>query len=106
MILLELLVFSFATVGMSHIIVDGSIFNPFKTWLEKGGWLKGKLLSLMNCYQCSGFWSGVFVGLNMWLLGADPVHNIFALFLYGCMGGLLSPSVAIVIMWIQSNSKE
>jgi len=68
-----------ATVGLTAILVDGKIFLPFRERLEnrvreqeerqqaKGRktsrtW-SGFLLGIITCYQCCGFWSGLFCGL-------------------------------------------
>jgi hypothetical protein len=48
-------------VGFSHIIVDGSIFATPRGWIVSKGpeWLK----KLVTCYQCTGFWTGLIVGV-------------------------------------------
>jgi hypothetical protein len=50
-----------AGIGLSHLIVDGSIFSRPRGWVvEKGpAWLK----QLVTCYQCTGFWTGIVCGL-------------------------------------------
>lgn len=112
--MLELILFILATVGMSHILVDGSIFAPFKMWLSKEGycrWFRMKLLSLMNCYQCSGWWSGGTIALIMWFCGYDPLHVAWdwfhapLLFVYACAGSYLSTMAAVLILLAQEESK-
>ena len=75
----DFLIFCMATVGLTAILVDGKIFLPFRERLEnrvreqeerqqtKGRktsrtW-SGFLLGIITCYQCCGFWSGLFCGL-------------------------------------------
>lgn len=117
--MVELVVFLFAAIGMAHIMVDGSVFNSFKAWLatpSKWGyfgwansvitWSKNKLLSLMNCYQCSGFWAGLFVGLFMWANGSDPLaaHGwsvSSVMFVYACVGSYASTLAANILIWLQ-----
>lgn len=110
-----LLMFILAAVGMAHIMVNGTIFNPLKLWLERpgrGAWFSKKVLSMMNCYQCAGFWAGAFTGAAMAALGADPmgVHTSawlpLAAFVYGCAGGFVSPMAAQVIIWLQSQQGD
>jgi hypothetical protein len=50
-----------AGVGLSHIVVDGSIFSKPRSWVVQKGpeWLK----TLVTCYQCVGFWNGLFLGV-------------------------------------------
>lgn len=52
-----------AVIGMTHIIVDGTIFLPVRNFLKK--WLPSKVYQLFECYQCCGTWCGFFIG---WLL--------------------------------------
>ena len=122
--MIELVVFLLAVIGMAHIMVDGTIFVPFKAWLaaEKSPdilmdffinigfikWSRAKLLALMNCYQCSGFWSGVAIGALAWYIHHDPLHVSLgwglaaALFCYGCAGSFVSTFAAVILMWIQA----
>lgn len=93
---------------MSHIMVDGSIFNSFKEWLgTRTGWLQRKALAIMSCYQCSGFWSGGITGFLMSLAGRDPLgvetgwQTIPLAFCYACAGAYISMKAAVVIMWMQ-----
>ncbi len=78
----DLLFFCMATVGLTAILVDGKIFQPFRERLENrvrkqerrreksGGnaenvprtW-SAFFLGIITCYQCCGFWSGLFCGL-------------------------------------------
>jgi len=87
--MVDFLIFCMATVGLTAILVDGKIFAPFRERLERrvhvqdeyqeaniarGGkgalrpatrrrtW-SGFLLDILTCYQCCGFWSGLFCGL-------------------------------------------
>jgi hypothetical protein len=115
--MIAFLIFVISTIGLSHIFVDGSIFSSFKTWLGKESrghfltWSKGKLLSLLNCYQCSGFWSGAVIGLIMWFCGQDPLHSpwdwthVLMLFVYACAGAFLSMLAAVLLMFMQAHSK-
>src|SRR4051812_9189389 len=68
-VLLDFILFLMAAVGLSHLLADGSIFAPFKFWLNGKGWLGAKIVEMMNCYQCNGFWSGLMLALPAWLLG-------------------------------------
>jgi len=80
--MVDFLIFCMATVGLTAILVDGKIFAPFRERLEnrvraqeerqqaniaRGGkkrrtW-SGFLLDILSCYQCCGFWSGLFCGV-------------------------------------------
>ena len=80
--MVDFLIFCMATVGLTAILVDGKIFAPLRERLEhrvhaqeerreasiaRGGkkrrtW-SGFLFEIITCYQCCGFWSGLFCGL-------------------------------------------
>lgn len=78
----DFLIFCMATVGLTAILVDGKIFLSFRERLDRrvreqeerqqkkiasGGMMRrswsGFLLGIVTCYQCCGFWSGLFCGL-------------------------------------------
>jgi len=83
--MVDFFIFCLATVGLSAILVHGEIFLPLRAWLEKhrspeerhadirGGGIQrheiqrrtwsGFLLKMLSCYQCCGFWSGLFCGI-------------------------------------------
>lgn len=106
---MNLIVFLFATIGMSHILVDGTIFHPAKVWLGKCGKVGQFFLSLFNCYQCTGFWSGGIIGTLMWVMGKDPlaIESNFgiAFFVYACAGAFVSMMMAVITIWIQVHSE-
>jgi hypothetical protein len=91
----DLLLFVLAAVGMTHIVVDGTIFDPVRTWAEKPikwtipfkrffDWVKTKLSNIMGCHQCCGFWCGVVVALIF------LTYNPLMLLLYGCASSIMS----------------
>jgi len=79
----EFLLFCIATVGMTSIITQGVIFQPFRqffgNWAEKIHKYREQKVQvtnnvprrsfvewfseLVNCAQCTGFWCGLFCGL-------------------------------------------
>ena len=73
-----MLTFAIACIGMTQIIVYGSIFNsvrPTKGWLGK----------LFSCPMCTGFWTGII----LWAL--SPLtelfifdHSLVTAFILGC----------------------
>lgn len=89
-----------AAVGMSHIIVDGSIFAGWRGRKAKQQEETGKkswLLEMATCYQCSGFWAGAFMGLVLqpitwgfawyWCL---PLWLLVTPFVVGCASSYAS----------------
>lgn len=77
--------FALAVIGATHIIVDpASIAKPFREWLKEHGtkWLN----EMVDCYQCCGFWVGLFFGI--FLFGLNPIL-LFSFYQYGELSGLL-----------------
>lgn len=77
--MLEVVIAILVCYGMSNIIVQGSIFYPFKEWLEeyipntKYRFIEkilSKFYTLINCPMCTGFWvgaiCGIFLGPFVW----------------------------------------
>jgi len=58
--MVSFLLFAFATVGLTFIIVDGSIFEPVRGFLERR--LPEKVYDVFECYQCMGTWCGFICG--------------------------------------------
>ncbi len=61
-----LLLFCFATIGLTNIIVHGKVLDEIsflgktvRCWLHSWHFTK----ELTSCYECSGFWAGMICGL-------------------------------------------
>jgi len=105
--MVEFLLFCIATVGMTSIITQGVIFQPFRQFVgdwaerihdrarnyrEQGAQVAGKVPrqsfvewfnELISCAQCTGFWCGLFCGLFFLLpeFSATDLSPLFALYL-------------------------
>ncbi len=85
------LLFVFASIGMAHIICDSTLFAPVRNSIDsysvkagnKGFW--HFLHQIVNCYQCCGFWTGLFMGVVL----LNPV-NPAIWFAAACAGSYLS----------------
>jgi hypothetical protein len=77
-----------AGTGLSQLLDNGTIMMPLKMWLgSKNNWLGNKLLNILACHACSGFYAGVLVYLFflcspyldflLWGLAVSFVANIF-----------------------------
>jgi len=74
-----MLLFIFAVIGLTHILVDSEIMGPVEKWLKP--YLPDAVhRGLFECYQCAGFWCGIVLG---WLCG---YHVLVA----GCAGSFLA----------------
>jgi len=95
---MNLLMFFLGTVGMTQIIVDGSILEGFRKYFKIAFKLVGleHLGSLVDCYLCTGTWCGFFMGY-IWVS-----HDPLEVFACGCAGGFLSSLGSSVLNWIES----
>jgi len=100
----EFLLFVFATIGMAHIVVDGSIMEPlrraFKLVASK---LKvPKIGEVVECYMCCGTWCGFLMGWIFYSKSNEIIVNLPIIFACGCAGGFLSNVAAMVLNWIEA----
>ena len=78
---MTLTLFILGVIGMTHIVVDSEIGEPVHEWFESR---IPPIAKIMDCYQCSGFWCGIALGLA--LLSFNPL----VVFSAGCAGSFLS----------------
>jgi hypothetical protein len=97
---MNLTMFVLSTIGMTHIIVDGSILEGFRTFFKKLTARIGleHIGSIVDCYLCAGTWCGFFMGY-IWI-----TQNPFEVFACGCAGGFLSNTAASILNWIESST--
>lgn len=92
--------FVIATIGMTHIIIDGSILQGFREWVksftERIGWLG--LGGIVDCYLCCGTWCGFLMGL-IWIS-----YNPFKVFACGVAGGFLANFAAVVLNYLEAQT--
>jgi len=95
---ISLFLFVFSTVGMCHIIVDGTILQWFrdlvKSFSQKVGY--PKIGSIVDCYLCAGTWTGFLMGY-VWL-----TENPLQIFACGCAGGFLSNLAAVILNYLEA----
>lgn len=93
---MNLFLFSLSVIGMTHIIVDSSIFSPIRGLFEKI--LPKYLYKILECYQCSGTWCGFALGWA--IVDKDP----FVVFACGCAGSFLSTLAATFLNYLEARS--
>jgi hypothetical protein len=95
-------------VGMTTIIVEGTIFLPIKDFLKK--FMPKFFMTMLDCHQCCGFWSGIFVSLFFlnpvdasgdWSLS---LYNFGKNFATGCSVSLLAVFWATLMLFIESKT--
>ena len=94
--------FCFAVVGLTNIITDpATIVQPIRDcvnrWAENSKfWLW--VDKLMSCYQCTGFWVGLFCGVIL------ISHNPFVVFLCGPAGSFIATWGASYLNYLEARS--
>ncbi len=95
-----LILFALSTVGLSHIIVDGSIMEWFRQLVKSTSTKVGlsSFGSVVDCYLCCGTWTGFLMGA-IWIS-----YNPFVIFACGCAGGFLANFAAVILNWIEAST--
>lgn len=93
---MNLFLFVLAVIGMTHIIVDSSLFEPVRNLLSKI--LPKYLYKILECYQCAGTWCGF--GLGWAIVSRDW----FVVFACGCAGSFLSTFAATFLNYLEARS--
>ncbi len=98
--MLEFFLFVVSTVGLAHIIVDGSIMKWFRDGM-KGlaktlGW--PALGDVVDCYLCCGTWCGFLMGL-LWIS-----YNPLKVLACGFAGGILANFVAVYLNYLEAQT--
>jgi len=78
---MNVILFIFGVIGLTHIIVDSEISKPVYEWIKPRWPIVARI---MDCYQCAGFWCGLLLGVM--LLSNKPLVAFAA----GCTGSLLA----------------
>ena len=94
---MEGLLFCFGVIGMTHIIVDSTIMEPLRNWVDRI--FPEKISKFIHCYQCSGFWCGIFCG---WFV--MPEITWFQLFVAGYAGSFLSNLAALYMNYLEAQA--
>lgn len=100
--LTNLALFVLGSVGMTHIIVEGEIFRPIRTFVEK--YTVNFLSKLINCYQCTGFWCGLLVGSGLYCPENFNVLELTRIFACGCASSCLSYFWAMYLTYLEANT--
>jgi len=98
--MIDLTMYILSTIGMTHIVVDGSITEGFRGLFKKITTKIGlkTLGGLVDCYLCSGTWCGFLMGY-IWI-SKDPL-SVFAC---GCAGGFLANFAAVIVNWLEAST--
>lgn len=94
---MEILLYIAAVIGFTHIVVDGKIFEPIRDLSKKI--LPEFLSSILDCFQCSGFWIGLICG---W--ACFPGINPYQIAMAGFGGSFLATFSQIVFNFLESHT--
>lgn len=92
----NLILFVLATIGLTNILIYGSILDGLRAKIFEI--LPEKVSKVLTCYQCTGFWSGLFCGFTL------LTHNFFGVLMCGFAGSFVSHLAAIVVEYLEANS--
>jgi uncharacterized transporter YbjL len=102
-----IILFILGTVGLAHVIIDGSIMQWFRDGIKNVSAKLAKMLNLdglkrlgdvVDCYLCCGVWCGFLMGL-IWIS-----YNPFKVFACGLAGGFLASFSATVMNYLEAQS--
>jgi len=100
--MVDFLVFLFGCIGITSIIVDGEIFKPIKDYIENK--VPKFINTLLNCYQCSGFWVGIIFGVFLQYKYLNSFSDFAYLFLLGGLSSAASYFYALYLTYLEANS--
>jgi hypothetical protein len=93
----EVLVFIFASIGASHIVIEGKIFERPRNWLKSV--LPSWLYTVFECYQCCGTYLGLICG---WLV--FPHASFWQLIACAFAGSFLSALGAVSMNFLEAKT--
>ena len=100
--MIDFLVFLFGCIGITSIIVDGEIFKPIKDFIQNK--VPEFINTLLNCYQCSGFWVGIIFGFCLEYKNLNNFSAFAYLFLLGGLSSASSYFYALYLTYLEANS--
>lgn len=80
--MINFLLYCFATIGLTNIIIDSSIFEPFRNFFKLI--LHEKVYEFFECHQCCGTWCGFLCGYAL------ISHNLAVAIMAGFAGSFLA----------------
>lgn len=96
--MVNLILYILSCIGLSTILVESAIFEPFRAWLKKDKDSKLKIFvsKIFSCLQCMGFWTGLVCGMFL------MPFNVFTILCCGFAGSFISPFSALVYTYLEA----
>lgn len=107
--MVEVLFFVFGSIGMTQIIVESTLSKNIKDKVKKytPSFLMPVtdfFLSLTGCYQCTGFWAGMFISAIMLIPCAESYWDYGKIFVGGCFSSCICPFWTSILLYIDSKT--
>jgi hypothetical protein len=107
--ILSTVIFIFGCIGMTQIVVESSIANKFKnlvkTYTPKTlQTISNFFLELTGCYQCTGFWTGIFISCLYVLPCVETYWDYAKIFVGGCASSCISYFWATFLTYLESQT--
>lgn len=101
-IMFDIILWVFGSIGMTNIIVESDIGRAFKDLIKPYIWTF--LMKGLNCYQCTGFWAGMFTTTLMYVFNEWDWHKLPLIFLGGCATSFFATFCAFYQTYLEANS--
>lgn len=98
----EIVVWILGSIGMTNIIVESDISKAFKDAIKP--YLPQFFMKMLNCYQCSGFWTGIFTTSLLLIFNNWSFDKLHLVFLGGCATSFLATFFAFLQTYLEANS--
>ena len=117
--MITFVLFLLAAIGMTHVVVDGSVADPFRRFMK---WITSKLLQwieplaedqwytktlqwfakipgeVVDCHQCAGFWCGMICGYIL------IIGEFWPVVMCGFANSIAALTTAYVLTYLQARS--
>jgi uncharacterized membrane protein len=98
----EIVVWLLGSIGMTNIIVESDIARLIKDKIKP--YISEFLMKGLNCYQCTGFWSGAFTTTLLFICNGWELNKLCLIFLGGCATSFLATFFAFLQTYLEANS--
>lgn len=99
--LVEFLLFVTSVIGLTHIVVDGKVFQPIRDFFDRT--FPKYISDAIHCYQCSGFWCGIICGSIFFTTSVDEWYILIGYLLgSGWSGSFLANFSAMYFNYLEA----
>jgi hypothetical protein len=102
MTFIEIFLFIAVGVGITNLLVNASILEPFRNFF---GGLGQKYNELINCMLCTGFWVGIFLAI-FWPALPTVIASGVLISLFSQMYGTFIDLINVTIVKMSEDVKD